>query len=67
MNRLYDYDIYYNGELLSDIIYIDDNFELMDNYFIKIEYIKDERLTTIIDSVDEFRFVKHQPMIERLG
>lgn len=68
MKSLYDYDIYYNGELLRDIVYIDDDYAaLVSGYFIKVECIKNGKLVKIIDIADNFKFVERPPMIERLG
>lgn len=60
MKSLYDFDIYYNNEKLDDIVYIDDDYVTWANdKFIKIEYIKDTKLVTIIDNVKKFSFVEH--------
>lgn len=59
MKSLYDFDIYYNNEKLDDIVYIDDDYVTWVNgKFIKIEYIKDTKLVTIIDNVEKFSFVR---------
>lgn len=59
MKSLYDFDIYYNNEKLDDIVYIDDDYATWVNgKFIKIEYIKDTKLVTIIDNVEKFSFVR---------
>lgn len=59
MKDLYDFDIYYNGERLDNIIYIDDEYmNYGDTVFIKIKYIKDTKLITIIDNVKKFSFVE---------
>ena len=59
MKSLYDFDIYYNNEKLDDIVYIDDDYVTRANgKFIKIEYIKDTKLVTIIDNVEKFSFVQ---------
>ena len=63
MKSLYDFDIYYNNERLDDIVYIDDDYiTCMNRKFIKIEYIKNSKLTTIVDDVEKFSFIKHQPI-----
>lgn len=70
MKSLYDFDIYYNGEVLSDVVYIDDMFaelELGCGYYIEVTCIKNEKLVKIIDLADNFKFVERPPMIERLG
>lgn len=60
MKSLYDFDIYYNNEKLDDIVYIDEDYVTWANgKFIKIEYIKDTKLVTIIDNVKNFSFVEH--------
>ena len=59
MKSLYDFDIYYNNEKLDDIVYIDEDYATWVNgKFIKIEYIKDTKLVTIIDNVEKFSFVR---------
>lgn len=59
MKNLYDFDIYYNNEKLDDIVYIDDDYaNWVNGKFIKIEYIKDTKLVTIIDNVEKFSFVQ---------
>lgn len=69
MISLYDFDIYYNDEQLRDIVYIDDDYytDCANRKLMKITYIKNSKLTTIIDDVEKFSFVKHQPMMQRLG
>lgn len=67
MKSLYDFDIYYNNEKLDDIVYIDEDYVTWENSkFIKIEYIKDTKLVTIIDNVKKFSFVEHGSMMVRL-
>lgn len=67
MKSLYDFDIYYNNERLDDVIYIDDDYmTCMNKKLIKIEYIKNSKLITIVDDVEQFSFVEHQPMLQRL-
>lgn len=65
MKSLYDFDIYYNNERLDDIVYIDDDYiTCMNKNFIKIEYIKNSKLITIVDDVEKFSFV--EPMIQHV-
>lgn len=67
MKSLYDFDIYYNNEKLDDIVYIDEDYATWINgRFIKIEYIKDTKLVTIIDTIEKFSFVERVPMMVRL-
>lgn len=67
MKSLYDFDIYYNNEKLDDIVYIDEDYATCINgRFIKIEYIKDTKLVTIIDIIEKFSFVERVPMMVRL-
>ena len=67
MKNLYDFDIYYNNEKLDDIVYFNENYIThVNGNFIKVEYIKDTKLVTIIDRVEKFSFVKHGPMMVRL-
>lgn len=65
MKSLYDFDIYYNGERLDDVIDIDD-ITYVNGALIKIKYIKDTKLVTITDNVEKFSFVEHGPMMVRL-
>lgn len=59
MKNLYDFDIYYNNEKLDDVVYIDDDYATwVDGKFIKIKYIKDTKLVTIIDNIEKFSFVQ---------
>ena len=59
MKNLYDFYIYYNNEKLDDVVYIDEDYATrMNGRFIKIEYIKDTKLVTIIDNVEKFSFVR---------
>lgn len=67
MKSLYDFDIYYNGERLNDIIDIDiDDIPYMNCELIKIKYIKDTKLVTITDNFEKFSFVERSPMMVRL-
>ena len=65
MKSIYDFDIYYNGERLDDVIDIDD-ITYVNGALIKIKYIKDTKLVTITDNVEKFSFVEHGPMMVRL-
>ena len=57
MKSLYDFDVYYNGERLNDVIDIDD-ITYVNGTLIKIKYIKDTKLVTITDNVEKFSFVE---------
>lgn len=67
MKSLYDFDIYYNNERLDNVVYIDDDYiTCVNKKFIKIEYIKNSKLTTIVDDVEKFSFVEHQPILQHV-
>lgn len=67
MKSLYDFDVYYNNERLDNIVYIDDDYiTYVNKKFIKIECIKNGKLITIVDDVEKFSFIEHQPMLQRL-
>lgn len=67
MKSLYDFDIYYNNERLDSIVYIDDDYRTnVNKSFMKIEYIKNGKLIKIVDDVEKFSFIEHQPMLQRL-
>lgn len=60
MINLYDCDIYYKGERIRNIVYIDSEYsQTYDGvYFIKIEYIDDkDNIQTIVDKRDNLKFV----------
>lgn len=66
-NLLYDFEIYYKDEKLDNIIQIDVDYIIKTRRFIKIDYIKDEKLITIIDDdVTNFKFIKRKSMMIRL-
>ena len=66
-NLLYDFKIYYKAEELADIIEIDIDYIIKNRRFIKIDYIKDEKLATIVDDdITNFKFIKCGPKMLRL-
>lgn len=66
-NLLYDFKIYYKDEELDNIIEIDIDYIIKTRRFIKIDYIKDEKLVTIVDDdITNFKFIKRGPMVQRL-